>query len=80
MKIEEIKKQLSTWPPPRKVMSINPTEDRKPVRVTIEEPNATLRFLHMHHSISRMDMKPPMPFLDEYGLPKRRELDCMIRY
>ncbi|CAF3756911.1 unnamed protein product [Rotaria sp. Silwood1] len=27
-----------------------------------------------------MDMKAPSPILDEYGLPKRRELDCMISY
>ncbi|CAF4553717.1 unnamed protein product, partial [Rotaria magnacalcarata] len=23
-------------------------------------------------------MKAPTPMLDEYGLPKRREVDCMI--
>ncbi|CAF1183354.1 unnamed protein product [Rotaria sp. Silwood1] len=27
-----------------------------------------------------MDMKAPSPILDEYGLPKRKELDCMITY
>jgi hypothetical protein len=78
-KIEECKSKLGTWPPPRKLRTINSTTDRQPVRVTLTDPSATLAFTHIHHSITRMDMKAPPPLLDEYGLPKRQELDCMIR-
>ncbi|CAF4365950.1 unnamed protein product, partial [Adineta steineri] len=79
-KIEECKSKLQTWPPSRKVRTINSTTDRQPVRVAIAEPNATLAFNHIHHSITRMDLKAPPPILDEYGLPKRVQLDCMISY
>ncbi|CAF1183320.1 unnamed protein product [Rotaria sp. Silwood1] len=79
-KIEECKSKLRTWPPPRKSRTINLMADRQPIRVTLEEPSAKLNFTHIHHSITRMDMKAPSPILDEYGLPKRRELDCMISY
>ncbi|CAF1290838.1 unnamed protein product [Adineta steineri] len=79
-KIEECKSKLQTWPPQRKVRTINSTTDRQPVRVTIAEPNATLAFNHIHHTITRMDIKAPPPILDEYGLPKRVQLDCMISY
>ena len=79
-KIEECKKQLKTWPPLRRTRTPeNPLADRKAVRVKLEEPNAKLRFVHIHHSITRMEMKAPLTLLDEYGLPKRREIDCMIR-
>ncbi|CAF1146285.1 unnamed protein product [Rotaria sordida] len=79
-KIEECKSKLRTWPPPRKPRTMNSMADRQPVRVTLEEPNAKLRFAHIHHTITRMDMKAPPPMLDEYGLPKRRGIDCMISY
>ncbi|CAF3837158.1 unnamed protein product [Adineta steineri] len=79
-KIEECKSKLQTWPPSRKVRTINSTTDRQPVRVAIAEPNATLAFNHIHHTITRMDLKAPPPILDEYGLPKRVQLDCMISY
>jgi hypothetical protein len=78
-KIEECKGILKTWPPARKPRTINQITDREPVRVTLEEPSAKLAFTHIHHSIERMDMKAPPTLLDEYGLPKRREIDCMIR-
>ena len=65
--------------PPRKQRQINSMTNRQPVRVTLEEPNAKLPFTHIHHSLTRIEMKAPPPLLDEYGLPKRRELDCMIR-
>ncbi len=78
-KIDECKSKLQKWPPPRKPRNTNPTTDREPVRVTLEEPSAKLAFTHIHHSITRMDMKAPPPLLDEYGLPKRRDIDCMIR-
>ena len=78
-KIEECKSQLKTWPPPRKVRQVNPTVDREPVRITLEPPSAKLAFNHIHHSITRMDIKAPPALLDEYGLPTRKEIDCMIR-
>ncbi len=78
-KIEECKSKLKTWPPARKPRTINPMGDREPVRVTLEEPSAKLAFTHIHYSITRMDIKAPPSLLDEYGLPKRREIDCMIR-
>ncbi len=78
-KIEECKGKLKTWPPARKPRTINQITDREPVRVTLEEPSAKLTFTHIHHSIERMEMKAPDTLLDEYGLPKRREIDCMIR-
>jgi hypothetical protein len=53
--------------------------DREPVRVTLEEPSAKLAFTHIHHSITRMEMKAPPALLDEYGFPKRKEIECMIR-
>jgi hypothetical protein len=79
-KIEECKSKLQTWPPLRKLRIVNPMADRQPVRVILEEPNATLRFTHIHHSITRMDIKAPPALVDEYGLPVRRNIDCMIRY
>ncbi|CAF4220031.1 unnamed protein product, partial [Adineta steineri] len=79
-KIEECKRKLQTWPPQHKVRTINSTTDRQPVRVAVAEPNSTLAFNHIHHSITRMDLKAPPPILDEYGLPKRVQLDCMISY
>jgi hypothetical protein len=78
-KIEECKNQLKTWPPTRKSRTNKSTINREPVRVTLEEPSAKLAFNHIHHSITRMDMKAPPALLDEYGLPKRKEIDCMIR-
>lgn len=78
-KIEECKSKLKTWPPSRKPRSVNLLTDRQPVRVKLEEPSATLNFTHIHHSITRLDMKAPPALLDEYGLPKRKEIDCMIR-
>ncbi|CAF3536488.1 unnamed protein product [Rotaria socialis] len=33
-----------------------------------------------HHAHTHLDLKAPPPMLDEYGLPKRREVDCMISY
>jgi hypothetical protein len=78
-KIEECKSKLGKWPPPRKPHTINSTVDREPVRVTLQEPNAKLTFTHIHHSITRVDLKAPPALLDEYGLPKRRDIDCMIR-
>lgn len=78
-KIEECKKQLQTWPPPHKERQVNQMADREPVRVAIEPPSAKLLFTHIHYSITRMDMKAPLALLDEYGLPKRREIECMIR-
>lgn len=77
--IEECKSKLQTWPPTRKPRNINPTINREPVRVTLEEPSATLGFAHIHHSITRLGDSAPPVLLDEYGLPKRREIDCMIR-
>lgn len=77
--IEECKSKLQTWPPARKSRVKNFVEDRQPVRVQIDGPKANLRFTHIHHSITRMDMKAPTPLLDQYGLPKRADLDCMIR-
>ena len=70
---------MKTWPPPRKERRVNPTVNREPVRVTLEPPSAKLRFAHIHHEITRLDLKAPTVLLDEYGLPKRREIDCMIR-
>jgi hypothetical protein len=78
-KIEECKSQLKTWPPTRKPRNDNPMANREPVRITLEAPSAKLAFNHIHHTISRMDMKAPEPILDEYGFPKRREIECMIR-
>ena len=78
-KINECKKQLKTWPPARQTRSINPLTDRQAIRIKFDEPSAKLQFAHIHHSITRMDMKAPPALLDEYGLPKRRNLDCMIR-
>ena len=78
-KIEECKDKLRTWPPPRKSHALNPMANREPVRVTLEEQSAKFRFSHIHHSVSRMDIKAPVPILDEYGLPKRSEIVCMIR-
>ncbi|UJR15063.1 hypothetical protein I4U23_002034 [Adineta vaga] len=79
-KIEECKKELQTWPPTRKERSNNPTVDRQPVRVELSEPSAKLAFHHIHHEITRMDIKAPPALIDEYGLPKRKEIDCMISY
>ncbi|CAM4804269.1 unnamed protein product [Rotaria magnacalcarata] len=79
-KIEECKGKLQAWPPTRKPRTLNILTDRHPVRVTLDEPNAKLDFTHIHHTITRLDMKAPAPMLDEYGLPKRREVDCMISY
>lgn len=78
-KIEECKSKLKTWPPSRKSRSVNLLTDRQPVRVKLEEPSAKLRFAHIHHTITRLDMTAPPALLDEYGLPKRKEIDCMIR-
>ena len=78
-KIEECKSKLQTWPPPRKSRAIDPMVNREPVRVKLDEPDAKLPFNHIHHSITRMDMKAPPALVDEYGLPKRRDIDCMIR-
>ena len=56
-------------------------EARQPVRVQLPEPHADSNFWHTHHSITRvMTFKGPPPIIDQYGLPKRRPLDCMIRY
>ena len=78
-KIEECRKQLKTWPPPRKERHVNPVVKREPVRVALEPPSAKLRFAHIHHTLTRMDMKAPTPLLDEYGFPKRSDIECMIR-
>ena len=79
-KIEECKNKLQTWPPPRKQRSNNPIIDRQPVRVKLPEPSAKLVFHHIHHQITRLDIKAPPPILDEFDLPKRRDIECMIRY
>ena len=62
--VQEYKAKLKTWPP---------------VRVELQKPKATHRFQHTHHAISRIDVTTPIPVLGEFGLPKRRFLDCMIR-
>ncbi|CAM2713202.1 unnamed protein product [Rotaria socialis] len=79
-KIEECKGKLQAWPPTRKPRTLNILTDRQPVRVRLDEPNAKLCFTHIHHTLTRLDLKAPPPMLDEYGLPKRREVDCMISY
>jgi hypothetical protein len=78
-KIEECKQKLQTWPPYRKIRTIDLIGNRQANRVQIDEPNAELQFTHIHHSISRMHRKAPISLVDEYGLPKRQEIDCMIR-
>ena len=78
-KVEECRHQLQKWPPVRKARPSDPMKDREPVRVQIKEPSAELGFTHIHHTITRMDRKAPPTLLDEYGLPQRREIDCMIR-
>ncbi|CAF4173901.1 unnamed protein product [Rotaria sp. Silwood2] len=78
-KIEQCEIKLRTWPPPRKPRSLDLLSDRQPVRVTLDEPNAKHRFLHIHHSITRIDMVGPPQILDECGLPKRRDIDSYIK-
>jgi len=78
--LDEFKSKLSTWPPKRKSRVVNLTEARQPVRIQLPEPHADSYFDHTHHSISRLTFKAPPAIVDEYGLPKRRLLDCMIRY
>jgi hypothetical protein len=78
--IEECKSKLSRWPPERKSRVINSIEARQPVRVQLEEPHAESYFEHTHHSIKRLTFNAPPTIVDQNGLPKRRPLDCMIRY
>ena len=78
-KIDECQHQLPRWPPARKTRSSDPMSDRQPVRVQVKAPSAELNFTHIHHTITRMDRKAPPALFDEYGLPQRREIDCMIR-
>jgi hypothetical protein len=78
--IAECKSKLSTWPPKRKSRDVNSMKPRQPVRVQLPEPHADSYFEHTHHSIIRMTFKAPPSIVDQYGLPKRRPLDCMIRY
>jgi hypothetical protein len=79
-KIEECKGKLQAWPPARKLRTFNILTDRQAVRVALDEPTEKLGFTHIHHTINRIDIKAPAPMLDQYGLPKRREIDCMLRY
>lgn len=78
--IDECKAKLSIWPPKRKSHVINSIEARQPVRVQLQGPHADADFDHTHHSITRLTFKAPPAIIDQYGLPKRRPLDCMIRY
>lgn len=78
--IEELQSKLSRWPPERKSHVINSIETRQPVRVQLKEPHADSYFEHTHYSVKRLTFKPPPAIVDQYGLPKRRPLDCMIRY
>lgn len=77
--IDEYKSKLSTWPPKRKSRIINSVVAKQPVRVQLREPHADAYFDHTHHSITRMTFRAPPAIIDQYGLPKRRLLDCMIR-
>ena len=78
--IEECKRKLSKWPPERKSRVISSIEARQPVRVHLEARHGDSFFEHTHHSIKRLTFKAPPAIVDQYGLPKRRPLDCMIRY
>ena len=78
--LDECKTKLSNWPPKRKSRVINSIEARQPIRVPIPEPHAEGYFDHTHHSITRVVFVAPPPIIDQFGLPKRRALDCMIRY
>ncbi|CAF1651887.1 unnamed protein product, partial [Adineta ricciae] len=78
--LDECKSKLSTWPPARKSRLVNLNQIRQPVRIQLPEPHADGYFDHTHHSITRLTFKAPPTLLDQYGLPKRRPLDCMISY
>ncbi|CAF3451486.1 unnamed protein product [Rotaria sp. Silwood1] len=78
--LEECKSKLSRWPPKRKSRVIDSMKARQPVRIQLQEPHADSYFDHTHHSITRMTFKAPPSIVDQYGLPKRRPLDCMISY
>ncbi|UJR23954.1 hypothetical protein I4U23_026922 [Adineta vaga] len=78
--LDECKTKLSTWPPPQKSRRVNLNKVKQPVRIQLPEPHADGYFDHTHHSITRMSFKAPPALLDQYGLPKRRPLDCMISY
>lgn len=83
--IESLKKQIeecrtklgSDWPPPIKKQTIIV---RKPVIVKLDPPKAEIEFTHTHHEITRIELKPPPPVLDEHGRPLRKKFDCMISY
>ena len=75
-----MKNKLSTWPPERKSRAINAVEPKQAVRIEIPEPQAQGYFEHTHHSVTRLTFHAPPAILDQYGLPKRRSLDCMISY
>lgn len=77
-KIEECKAKLgSSWPPPEKPPQVIV---RKPVKVNVQAPTAEIEFNHIHYDITRMELKPPLPVIDEYGRPIRKKFDCMISY
>ncbi|CAF1121320.1 unnamed protein product [Adineta steineri] len=78
--LDDCKSKLSTWPPMRKSRIVNLTKVRQPVRIQVLEPHADSYFDHTHHSISRVTFKAPPMLVDQYGLPKRRPIDCMISY
>ena len=77
--LDDCRRRLSTWPPKRKSRAIQSVEGRQAVRVSLPEPHADAYFDHTHHTITRLDFKAPPTLIDQYGLPKRRPLDCMIR-
>ncbi|CAF2442374.1 unnamed protein product [Rotaria sp. Silwood2] len=78
--LDECKSKLSTWPPKRKSRVIDSMKARQPVRIQLQEPHADSYFDHTHHSIARMTFRAPPAIVDQYGLPKRQPLDCMISY
>ncbi|CAF3279123.1 unnamed protein product [Rotaria socialis] len=80
IELDMCKSKLSIWPPKRKSHVINPMKARQPVRVQLQEPHADSYFEHTHHSITRITFKAPPAIVDQYGLPKRKLLDCMISY
>lgn len=51
-----------------------------PVKVTLTEPKADLYLHYIHTELTRMSFNAPKLSYDAYGVPLRKEFDCMISY
>eukprot|EP00299_Pterocystis_sp_00344_P019513 c9671_g1_i1.p1 GENE.c9671_g1_i1~~c9671_g1_i1.p1 ORF type:complete len:656 (+),score=159.35 c9671_g1_i1:34-1968(+) len=80
VKLEELKQQLSVWPPPRRAGAVVP--EPEPFDLSKLEIKGTdnLPMNYIHYEITRLSFVPPKPLFDAYGVPIPSNFDVMFSY